>query len=70
MHEKINYIIPKIIEEISTDGENESWELLNYYIHCSRRERAIINTVFLYLCGWTFPTIVKKCGIRSMKAAL
>jgi hypothetical protein len=70
MEDKIELIVPKIFEEISTDGENESRELLSYYIHCTRRERAVINTVLLYLCGWTFPTIVQKCGIRSMKAAL
>jgi hypothetical protein len=69
MEEKISNIIPTLMEEIASDRENESEKLLRYYLRCNRQERAVVNNIFLYVCGWTFPTLLKKCGIRSMKAA-
>lgn len=60
----IDNIIPKIYEEMSNDGDNESSELFDYYLRCSLAERAIINNVCIYLCGWSFETILEKCGIR------
>jgi hypothetical protein len=70
MEDKINNIIPTLMGEIASDGQNESRKLLIYYMRCNRQEKAVVNNVCLYLCGWTFPTILKKCGIRSMKAAV
>ena len=70
MEDKINNIIPTLMGEIESDGENESRKLLLYYMRCSRQEKTVVNNVFMYLCGWTFPTILKKSGIRSMKAAI
>jgi hypothetical protein len=70
MEDKINNIIPALMGEIASDGQNESRKLLKYYMQCNRQEKAVVNNIFLYICGWTFPTILKKCGIRSMKAAI
>jgi hypothetical protein len=70
MEEKINNIIPTLMGEIASDGQNESRKLLKYYMQCNRQEKAVVNNILMYICGWTFPTILKKCGIRSMKAAI
>jgi hypothetical protein len=70
MEEKIDNIIPTLMEEIASDRENESRKLLRYYMGCNRQEKTVVNNIFMYVCGWTFPTILRKCGIRSMKAAL
>jgi hypothetical protein len=70
MEEKSENIIPILMGEIESDRENESRKLLSYYMRCNRQEKAVVNNVFLYICGWTLPTILKKCGIRSMKAAI
>ena len=35
MDEKIQNIIPTIYAEMESDGENESEELLEYYLHCT-----------------------------------
>lgn len=64
MEEKINNLIPTIFAEMESDGENESEELLNYYLDCTREEQAVVNNVLMYLCGWTFPTLLGKCGLR------
>jgi hypothetical protein len=64
MEEKINNIIPTIFVEMESDGENESEELLNYYLHCTREEQAVVDNVLMYLCGWTFPTLLAKCGLK------
>jgi hypothetical protein len=63
MEEKIDNMIPIIMREMVSDGENESKELLNYYMECNQLERTVINNVMLYLCGWSFETILEKCGI-------
>ena len=64
MEEKINNIIPTIFAEITSDGENESEELLHYYMRCNSQERAVVNNVMIYICGWSFETLLEKCGIQ------
>jgi hypothetical protein len=67
MEEKVKNIIPTIMGEMESDLENESKALLCYYNRCSVRERTIIDHLFLYLCGWTFPTILEKCGLKTSR---
>ena len=64
MKDKISNIIPTIFAEIESDGCNESEKLLEYYLNCTAKERAVVDNVLMYLCGWTFETILGKCGIR------
>jgi hypothetical protein len=49
--------------EIESDKENESKELLGYYVHCNSPEKEVVNNIMMYLCGWSFETILEKCGI-------
>jgi hypothetical protein len=64
MEDKINNIIPTLYAEIESDGENESKALLGYYMRCNTEERAIVNNVMIYICGWSFETLLEKCGIK------
>jgi hypothetical protein len=64
MDEKISNIIGTIFAEMESDGENESELLLDYYLRCTAKERAVVDNVLIYLCGWTFETLLGKCGIR------
>jgi hypothetical protein len=57
-------VIPTIYNEMATDGENQSTELIDYYTRCNQQERAVINEVCIYLCGWSFETILEKCGVQ------
>jgi hypothetical protein len=57
-------VIPTIYNEMATDGENQSAELIDYYTRCDQKERAVINEVCIYLCGWSFETILEKCGVQ------
>ena len=63
MEEQINNIIPVLMGEIESDGENESDKLFNYYLRCNTQEKAVVNNVMIYLCGWSFETLLEKCGI-------
>ena len=63
MDEKISNIIPTIFAEIASDECDESGLLLDYYMRCTAKERAVVDNVLIYLCGWTFKTILGKCGI-------
>jgi hypothetical protein len=64
MEEKIHNIIPILFAEIASDGANDSAKLLRYYIHCNLQERAVVNNVMIYICGWSFETLLEKCGIK------
>jgi hypothetical protein len=68
MEEKINNIIPTLMGEIESDMENESDRLLNYYMECNSQEKAVVNNIMMYLCGWTFETLLEKCGIKVNKS--
>jgi hypothetical protein len=63
MEDQINNIIPALREEMASDGENESDKLLAYYLRCNTQEKAVVDNVMMYICGWTFETLLKKCGI-------
>ena len=63
MTDKINNIIPTLMGEMASDDENESQELFDYYLGCDTIERSVVNNVMLYLCGWSFETILEKCEI-------
>ena len=63
MKDQINNIIPMLMGEIESDGENESDKLFAYYLRCTTQEKAVINNVMIYLCGWSFETLLEKCGI-------
>jgi hypothetical protein len=64
MDEKIQSIIPTLYLEMESDGENDSEELLEYYLNCNQQERDVVDNVLMYICGWTFETLLGKCGIR------
>ena len=53
-------IIGTIISEAETDNENESDRLLEFYKACNSSERAIIDLVLMYICGWRMKTIIDK----------
>jgi hypothetical protein len=64
MEDQINNIIPTIMGEIESDGENESKYLFAYYLACNQQEKTVVNNVMIYLCGWSFETILQKCDIE------
>jgi hypothetical protein len=64
MKDQINNIIPTLMGEIESDRENESKALLGYYLKCNQMEKAVVNNVMIYLCGWSFETLLEMCGIE------
>ena len=64
MDEKVQNIIPTLFAEIESDQENESEALLRYYLDCKPEARDVVDNVLMYICGWTFETLLAKCGIR------
>jgi hypothetical protein len=64
MEDKINNIVPTIYAEMESDRENESRALLGYYMECNTQEKAVVNNIMMYICGWSFETLLEKCGIK------
>ena len=71
MDEKIDTIIPTLSIEIGVNleayGVNESAALLAYYLRLPAREKAVVDTVLRYICGWKFEELLFACGLRIGK---
>ena len=52
-----------IFDEMGSDGENDSEELVEFYNGASSEQRAVINDMCIYLCGWSLKTIFERCGL-------
>jgi hypothetical protein len=52
-----------LMREMDSDGENESQELFDYYVGCTKEEAAAVNIVMLYLCRWSFATLLRMCWL-------
>jgi hypothetical protein len=33
-------------------------------MECNTQEKAVVNNVMIYISGWSFETLLKKCGIK------
>ena len=64
MDGKIRNLIPTLYAEMESDGENGSEELLEYYLRCHPQQRDVVDNVLMYICGWTFETLLGRCGIK------
>ena len=53
-------VVSAIEMEMLSDDENESLYLLDLYVKGTARERSIMDSVIVALCGWTMSTIIKK----------
>jgi hypothetical protein len=59
----MDQIISIIYEEMGSDGENDSEELAEYYNGASTEQRAAMNEMCMFLCGWSLETIFANCGL-------
>lgn len=50
--------IALIVNEILSDGDDESEKLLRLYRNATKEERMLIDAFCVYLCGWSVPTLV------------
>jgi hypothetical protein len=64
VEDKVDQIVPIIFAEVSDDDKNETNELFLYYQECNTAEKTVVNNIMIYLCEWSFETILEKCGIR------
>ena len=51
-------VIGKIMEEMVSDGDDESDKLLNLYLESPPKERALLDCALIALCGWSLHTII------------
>lgn len=56
--EKEESVIGKIMEEMASDGDDESDKLLNLYLESTPKERALLDCALIALCGWSLHTII------------
>ena len=56
--EKEKSIVAKIMEEMVSDGDDESDKLLNLYLESTPKERALLDCALIALCGWSLHTII------------
>lgn len=56
--EKEESVIGKIMEEMVSDGDDESDKLLNLYLESTPKERALLDCALIALCGRSLHTII------------
>lgn len=47
-----------VINQINSDDENDMSRLLDMYLEASPKIRAVMDSVLVCLCGWTFGTLI------------
>ncbi len=52
-------------EEIGTDTENESANMIEWYEGASDSEKVGFDTAILYLTGWSMETLIELAKIRG-----
>lgn len=52
-------------EEIVTDTENESENMIEWYKGASDSEKVGFDTAILYLTGWSMDTLIELAKIRG-----
>lgn len=53
-------IVSAILKESASQEVNESRELLQCYSEASIKERAIMDRILVYLCGWSMHSLVDR----------
>lgn len=59
-------IVTLVLMEIGSDTENESEKLIKYYNECNGQKRNVIDQVLMYLCGWSFNSLLQKAQHNGM----
>ncbi len=59
----MDQIMGMIFDEMGSDDENDSQELVEYYNGASSEQREAMNEMCIYLCGWSLETIFERCGL-------
>lgn len=57
-------VVGCIVDEALTDIANESSKLLNFYRMSNARDRAIIDAVLLYICGFRMKTLIERADVE------
>ena len=55
------------LETITSDEDNEFPELLREYKALNASGRSVIDSVFVRMCGWSVPTLIRMAEERSKK---
>lgn len=53
-------IMPIIMIEMSSDGDNETRKLLWDYKHANEDERAAMDATLIHICGWSLKSLIEK----------
>jgi hypothetical protein len=65
MTEKVQNVIWNIAEEIMSDSDDQSEELVEFYMNIDDEGRAIIDKALRYMCGWTLPTLIQRSRLSN-----
>ena len=57
-------VVGCIVEEALTDIANESQRLLSFYRNSNERDRALIDTMLTFICGWRMKTLIERADVE------
>ena len=53
-------VMPVIMEEMMSDGDDETRKLLVDYLYASEDEKAAMDATLMHICGWSLNTLLEK----------
>ena len=58
-------VVSTFYEEFESDGENESANMIWFYEQASDEQKKGFDNALIYLCGWSFPTLLQLAKSRG-----
>lgn len=58
-------IVSVILEEMMTDSENRSEDILDLYEKGTEAEKNAIDSILIYLCGWSVASLKRLATERN-----
>jgi hypothetical protein len=55
-------LVALVAKEMHSDDEDQSEMLANLYLSANDAEKAVLDSAFICLCGWSLKTLISKAA--------
>jgi hypothetical protein len=55
-------IVQTVAEYIVSDDTDDSWRIARAYAAATADQKAVVDDIFISLCGYSLKTIIGECG--------
>jgi hypothetical protein len=62
-------LVAQISKAMHFDDDDQSEMLANIYLSANEAEKAVLDSAFICLCGWSLTTLMSKCEKEGVQDA-